>query len=153
MPWKSKTARQKASRIAIARAFLHSSNLLDVEMITTPPETFTSLNSEIIIDLNDEDINEGIDLEGHSPLGLEGSSKSEAKLMRMSRAMLEKGRNLGTKAWCAFLIKYIFPYLVIRVQRQIHGDLEFITPPILTQSKICLTVLFVSLIESFLPEG
>ena len=66
-------------------------------MITITPETSTSPNSEIIIDLDDEDINEGIDLEGHSPLGLEGSSKSEAKLMRMSRAMLEKGRNLRMK--------------------------------------------------------
>ena len=45
-------------------------------MITTPPETSSaSPNAEIIIiDLDNEDINhdEGINLEGHSPLGLEG---------------------------------------------------------------------------------
>ena len=46
-------------------------------MITTPPETSepsASQNAEIIIiDLDDEDINhdKGINLEGHSPLGLE----------------------------------------------------------------------------------
>src|ERR1700678_49667 len=77
MPRKSKNAQQKASRIAIARSFRHSSDLPDAEMITTrstPPETSSaSPNAEIIIiDLDNDDINEGINLEGHSPLGLEG---------------------------------------------------------------------------------
>ena len=72
MPRKSKTAQQKASSIAIARAFRHSSPSSDAEMVTTPPETSsTSPNAEIIIDLDNEDINEGIDLEEHSLFGLE----------------------------------------------------------------------------------
>ena len=63
-------------------------------MITTPPETSSARpNAEIIIiDLDNEDINhdEGINLEGHLPLGLEGY----AEFLR--------------------LIRYIFPYLVIK---------------------------------------
>jgi len=83
MPRKSKTAQRKASSIAIARSFRHSSDFPDAEMITTPPETSSaSPNAEIIIDLDNEDINEGMDLEGHSPesplaLGLEEYAEFE----------------------------------------------------------------------------
>ena len=97
MPQKSKTARQKASRITITRAFRHSSDCLDAEMITTPLETSTSPNSEIIIDLDDEDINEGIDLEEHSPLGLEGSSESEAKIDEDEQGYVREGEELENK--------------------------------------------------------
>ena len=49
-------------------------------MITTPPETSsTSLNAEVIIDLNNEDINEGIDLEENSLFGLEEDDDEQGR--------------------------------------------------------------------------
>ena|SRR6267154_146997 len=92
MPRKSKTAKQKAMGIAKACASRHPSRtsdsilIPDAEMNDTTPETSPSPGLEITTDLDNEEINEGIALEGpkDSPLGLDGSwdylDLSEAKI-------------------------------------------------------------------------
>ena len=86
MPQKSKTTQQKAAGIALAHAFHHhdtTSDFPDAEMNTTTPEISPSPNANLTRDLDNEDINEGITLEGprDSPLGLEGSwDLSEVKI-------------------------------------------------------------------------
>ena len=75
MPQKSKTVQQKAASIAKARASHHPSPVLvpDPEMNnTTSPKMSPSLGLEIITDLDNEEIDEEITLEG-SPMGSEGS--------------------------------------------------------------------------------
>src|SRR6267154_6708703 len=81
MPRKSKTAKQKAMGIAKACASRHPSRtsdsilIPDAEMNDTTPETSPSPGLEITTDLDNEEINEGIALEGpkDSSLGLDGS--------------------------------------------------------------------------------
>ena len=82
MPRKSKTVQQKAASIAKARASRHPSRISDSVLVpdpemnnTTTAETSPSPGLEIITDLDNEEINEEITLEGprDSPMGLEGS--------------------------------------------------------------------------------
>ena len=71
MPRKSKTVKQKAASIAKARAFRHPSQISDSVLVpdpemnnTTMPEMTPSPGLEIIRDLDNEEINEEITLEG-----------------------------------------------------------------------------------------
>ena len=93
MPRKSKTVQQKAASIAMARASRHPSRISDSVSVpdpemnnTTTPETSPSPGLEIITDLDNEEVNKEITLEGprDSPMGLEGSwdhlDLSEAKI-------------------------------------------------------------------------
>jgi hypothetical protein len=81
MPQKSKTAKQKATGIAKACGSRHPSRtsdsvlLPDAEINDTTPKTSPSPHLEITTDLDNEEINEGIALEGpkDSPLELDGS--------------------------------------------------------------------------------
>ena len=93
MSQKSKTTQQKAAGIAKAHTSCHPSRIQsdsvlisDAEMNETTPKTSPSPGLEIITDLDNEEISEGITLEGprDSPLGSEGSwdhlDLSEAKI-------------------------------------------------------------------------
>jgi hypothetical protein len=93
MPRKSKNAQQKAAGISKARASHHPSQTSDLVLIpdaetndATTPETSPSPGPEIITNPDNEEINEGIILEGpkNSPLGLARSwdqlDLSEAKI-------------------------------------------------------------------------
>ena len=66
MPCKSKNAQQKAAGIAKACASHHPSRASDLVLIpgATTPETSPSLGAEIITNLDNEEINEEIVLEG-----------------------------------------------------------------------------------------
>ena len=57
------------------------------------------------------------------------------------------------KLMCHGLIrKYISLFGIYALSSKIHSEVKFITQPILIQSKICLTVLFVLSIGSFIPD-
>jgi hypothetical protein len=93
MPQKSKTVKRKAASIAKAHTSGHPSRISDSVLVpdpemnnTTMPEMTPSPGLKIIRDLDNEEINEEITLEGprDSPMGLEGSwdhlDLSEAKI-------------------------------------------------------------------------